>query len=97
MPKAIWQGVVIAEASTDAVQLVEGNVYFPPQAVHAKYLKASSHHTVCSWKGIASYYDVVVPGAINANAAWFYPQPKEAAKDVAGFIAFWRGVQVLES
>ena len=96
MPKAIWQGVVIAEASRDAVQLVEGNVYFPPDAVKSKYLKANTHHTVCAWKGIASYYDVVVAGATNANAAWYYPQPKQAAKDIVGFIAFWHGVEVVE-
>lgn len=94
MPKAIWQGTVIAEAPADAVELVEGNVYFPRQAVKAEYLQPSEHHTVCPWKGTASYHHVVVDGKLNENAAWFYPQPKDAAKQITDFIAFWRGVKV---
>lgn len=94
MPKAIWQGTVIAEAPADAVEVVEGNIYFPLDAVRAEYLQPSETHTVCGWKGTASYYHVVVAGEANRDAAWFYPQPKEAAKQIAGRIAFWRGVQV---
>jgi uncharacterized protein (DUF427 family) len=94
MPKAMWNNAVIAEAPTDAVEIVEGNVYFPLSAVHAEYLRASDHHTECIWKGTASYYDVVVNGEVNKDAAWYYPTPKKAAKQIAGHVAFWRGVQV---
>ncbi|PDW00097.1 DUF427 domain-containing protein [Candidatus Chloroploca asiatica] len=92
MARAIWNGVVIAES--EATRTVEGNHYFPPEAVKQEYLSASSHQTVCSWKGTASYYDVVVDGTANKNAAWYYPQPKDAAKEIAGYVAFWRGVRV---
>jgi uncharacterized protein (DUF427 family) len=92
MARAIWNGAVIAES--DATVVVEGNHYFPPEAVTCEYLSASASHTVCGWKGTASYYDVVVDGAINKDAAWYYPQPKDAAKQIAGYIAFWRGVRV---
>ncbi len=92
MPRAIWNGAVIAES--DATIVVEGNHYFPPEAVKREYLRDSQTHTVCSWKGTASYYDVVVNGAVNRDAAWYYPAPKEAAKQIAGYIAFWRGVKV---
>lgn len=94
MPKALWRGAVIAEASVDDVKIVEGNVYFPPQAVDQNYLRPSEHHTVCGWKGTASYYHVVVADKVNENAAWTYPQPKEKSKHIAGYIAFWRGVQI---
>ena len=96
MPKAIWEGQVIAEASADAVATVEGNIYFPPDAVRQDFLRPSVHHTVCAWKGTASYYDVVIGGKTNQNAAWFYPQPKDAAKQIAGRIAFWHGVQIVD-
>ena len=92
MARAIWQGTVIAES--DATVEVEGNHYFPPEAVKHELLSESATHTVCSWKGTASYYDVVVDGATNKDAAWYYPQPKDAAKQVAGRIAFWKGVSV---
>lgn len=92
MPRAIWNGAVIAES--DATIVVEGNHYFPPEAVKREYLRDSQTHTICSWKGTASYYDVVVNGAVNRDAAWYYPAPKEAAKQIAGYIAFWRGVKV---
>lgn len=92
MPRAIWNGAVIAES--DATIVVEGNHYFSPEAVKREYLRDSQTHTVCSWKGTASYYDVVVNGAVNRDAAWYYPAPKEAAKQIAGYIAFWRGVKV---
>jgi len=94
MPRAIWKDTVIAEAPAEQVQVVEGNVYFPPDTVHGQYLQTSASHTVCPWKGTASYYDVAVDGAVNRDAAWYYPQPKDAAKSIAGYVAFWRGVQV---
>lgn len=94
MPKALWQGTIIAEASSDEVQIVEGNVYFPQHAVDKEFLHVSDHHTICGWKGTASYYDVVVAGKTNENAAWYYPKPKEEAKNIEGYIAFWRGVQI---
>ena len=94
MPKAIWNGVAIAEAPDDAVEIVEGNVYFPIQAVHRQYLRKSDTTTTCSWKGTASYYDVVVDAQVNRDAAWTYRTPLPAAGQIAGHIAFWRGVQV---
>ena len=92
MAKAIWNGTTIAES--DQCVIVEGNHYFPRKSVQAQYLRESDHHTVCSWKGIASYYDVVVDGAANPNAAWYYAEPSEAASAVSDRIAFWRGVRV---
>ena len=94
MPTASWNGAVIAQATDEQVELVENNVYFPWSAVTQQYLRPSSHTTVCPWKGTASYYDVVVDGQTNANAAWYYPQPKDAARQIAGHVAFWRGVSV---
>lgn len=94
MPKATWNGAVLAEAESARTQLVEGNVYFPPEAVNKAYLRDSQTHTVCGWKGTASYYDVVVDGKVNKDAAWYYPETKDAAKHVKGYIAFWRGVEV---
>jgi uncharacterized protein (DUF427 family) len=92
MAKAIWNGAVLAESDTTV--LVEGNHYFPPAAVKREYLRDSANHTVCGWKGTASYYDVVVDGAVNTAAAWYYPQPKDAANAITGYIAFWKGVLV---
>lgn len=92
MAQAIWNGQVLAES--DQTFIVEGNHYFPPQAVDHRRLRPSRTHTVCGWKGQASYYDVVVDGQVNRDAAWFYPAPKAAAENIAGYIAFWRGVQV---
>lgn len=92
MAKAVWNGAVIAES--DRCRVVEGNHYFPPDAVDAARLHPSATHTVCSWKGMASYYDVVVGDRTNADAAWYYPEPKPAAQDIAGWIAFWHGVTV---
>ncbi len=94
MPSATWNGATIAQADGNVVQLVEGNVYFPLAAVDQQYLAPSDKHTVCSWKGTASYYNVVVDGKVNSDAAWFYPEPKDAAKQIAGHIAFWRGIAV---
>jgi uncharacterized protein (DUF427 family) len=92
MAKATWNGVVIAES--DAYEVVEGNVYFPPGAVRSEHLRPSDTHTVCGWKGTASYYTVVVDGQENVDAAWYYPEPKDAAKNIAGYVAFWKGVVV---
>lgn len=92
MATATWNGTVIAQS--DATISVEGNHYFPPESVKADLLKESSAHTVCPWKGTASYYDVVVDGDTNAGAAWFYPEPKPAAADIKDYVAFWRGVRV---
>ncbi|MBF2099054.1 MAG: DUF427 domain-containing protein [Gloeomargaritaceae cyanobacterium C42_A2020_066] len=92
MAKAIWNGAVIAES--DTFETVEGNLYFPPSAVNPAYLQASSTHTTCPWKGVASYYTLVVEGKTNPDAAWYYPDPKPAAANIKGYIAFWRGVQV---
>ena len=92
MPKAMWNGVVLA--SSDRCAVVEGNQYFPPDSIDRRYFKASDTHTVCSWKGTASYYDIVVNGQTNKDAAWCYPAPKDAAQEIAGYVAFWRGVTV---
>ena len=92
MARAVWNGTVIAESEDTVV--VEGNHYFPAEAVRTEHLRPSEHHTVCGWKGTASYYDVVVGDAVNQNAAWYYSEPEPAAARVAGRIAFWRGVEV---
>jgi uncharacterized protein (DUF427 family) len=92
MARAVWNGVVIAEGEDTVV--VEGNHYFLPESVRTEHLRPSENHTVCGWKGTASYYDVVVGGAVNRDAAWYYADPKPAAARVAGRIAFWRGVEV---
>lgn len=92
MAKATWQNTVIAQS--DHCEVVEGNQYFPPQSVHREFLQPSEHTTVCPWKGAASYYHVEVNGQRNPNAAWYYPQPKDAAKQIKDHIAFWKGVQV---
>lgn len=92
MARASWNGVVIAES--DKTQMVEGNHYFPPEAVKMEYFKPSDTHTTCPWKGVASYYTVVVDGQENKDAAWYYPNPKPAASHIAGYVAFWRGVKV---
>lgn len=92
MAKALWNGTVIAES--DRTVVVEGNHYFPPSAVHAEYLRPSGTHTVCGWKGTASYHDVEVDGQRNPDAAWFYPDPKPAAAEIKDYVAFWKGVCV---
>lgn len=92
--KAIWKDTVIAESAQTIV--VEGNHYFPPQAIKAEFFQPSQTHTVCGWKGTASYYDVVVNGEVNRDAAWFYPETKEAAKNIENYVAFWKGVKVSE-
>ena len=92
MPRALWKGAVLAES--DRCVLVEGNQYFPPDSVRTEHLRPSETHTSCPWKGLASYYDVVVDGEVNADAAWYYPKTKDAAKHIEGYVAFWRGVEV---
>ena len=94
MPKATWNGALIAEAQDDEVEIVEGNVYFPPDKVDHSYLRESATHTLCPWKGTASYYDVVVSDAVNHDAAWYYPATKDEAKNIEGYVAFWHGVKV---
>lgn len=91
--KAIWNGAVLAES--DHTEVVEGNHYFPPDSLKREFFRDSGLHTECGWKGTASYYDVVVNDLVNKDAAWYYPSPKPAAKNIAGYIAFWRGVQVV--
>lgn len=90
--RAIWNGAVIAQS--DDTVVVEGNHYFPAASVDRAHLRESAAHTVCPWKGTASYYDVVVGDAVNKDAAWYYPWTKDAAKNIEGRIAFWRGVRV---
>lgn len=92
MVKAIWNGAVIAES--DRCEIVENNYYFPPNDVNQTYLRESSHHTTCPWKGVASYYNIEVDGQVNQNAAWYYPDTKTAANNIRGYIAFWKGVTI---
>lgn len=92
MPSAKWNGQVIAE--TDKFETVDGNIYFPRSALKAAFFKENAHTTVCSWKGVASYFDVVVDGKVNQNAAWYYASPKEVANNIKGYVAFWKGVEV---
>ena len=90
--KAIWKDVVIAES--DETIVIEGYHYFPPDSVKRHYLQPSTKHTVCHWRGVAGYYNVIVTGHTNKNAAWFYPAPKEAAEQIKNYVAFWNGVDV---
>jgi uncharacterized protein (DUF427 family) len=90
--RATWKDEVLAES--DDTVVVEGNHYFPAESIRREHFRASETHTVCPWKGTASYYDVVVDGDVNADAAWYYPEPKAAAKEIEGRVAFWRGVRV---
>ena len=92
MARATWNGAVIAESGDTVV--VEGNHYFPRESVRPEYLRESAHHTVCPWKGTASYYHLEVEGKHNPDAVWYYPEPKDAAREIAGRIAFWKGVTV---
>lgn len=91
--KAVWNGAVLAESPK--TEVVEGNHYFPPEALHREYFRDSDHHTQCGWKGVASYYHVEVAGKVNEDAAWYYPTPLSAARNIAGYVAFWKGVQVV--
>ena len=90
--KATWHGATLAE-SNDTVT-VEGNHYFPAKSINPDCFRNSDHRTTCPWKGEASYYDIVVGGEVNKDAAWYYPEPKEAATNIKGYVAFWKGVVV---
>lgn len=92
MPRASWEGIVLAES--DKCVVVEGNQYFPPQSIRQTCFKPSATTTVCPWKGVAHYYHVEVNGKLNRDAAWYYPEPNEAAKQIKDHVAFWRGVKV---
>ena len=92
--KATWNGAVLAES--DETVVVEGNHYFPPESINRTYFAESETHTRCPWKGLASYYTVEVEGEQNKDAAWYYPDPKEAAREIKDHVAFWRGVEVTE-
>jgi uncharacterized protein (DUF427 family) len=92
--KAIWNGEVLA--NSNETQVVEGNHYFPPNSLNMQFFKQSDKTSVCSWKGLANYYDLEVKGNSNKDAAWSYAEPKSAASNIAGYIAFWKGVQVVE-
>ncbi len=93
MTKAIWNGVVLAES--DDTEVVEGNVYFPPDSINPQYFHPSDRHTTCPWKGVASYYDIVVGGQAIKNAAWYYPATKPAAKNIENHVAFYGMVQIV--
>ena len=90
--KASWNGASVAES--DATVAVEGNAYFPPSALEMAHFAESDHRTTCPWKGEAHYYHVTVDGKTNENAAWYYPEPKAAAAEIKGHVAFWKGVKV---
>ena len=92
MPRAIWNGAVIAES--DKFETVEGNVYFPPAAIKREFFKPSATKTICGWKGEASYYTLKVGDQENQDAAWYYPEAKPAADNIRGYVAFWKGVTV---
>ncbi|MBE9586468.1 DUF427 domain-containing protein [Mucilaginibacter sp. JRF] len=92
--KATWNDQVIAES--DATIVIENNHYFPPESVKQEYLQGSDTHTTCPWKGLASYHTISVDGRENKDAAWYYPDPKDAAAEIKGYIAFWKGVKVNE-
>ena len=92
MAKATWENAVLAES--DQCVEVEGNQYFPADSIHQEFFQKSATQTVCPWKGTASYYDVVVEGKRNKDAAWYYPDPKSAAGQIKGRVAFWKGVKI---
>lgn len=92
MTTAIWNKTVLAES--DHTKIVEGNHYFPPDALRREHFRQSDATTVCGWKGTASYYDIVVGEDVNEQAAWYYADPKEAASEIKGYVAFWKGVRI---
>jgi uncharacterized protein (DUF427 family) len=92
MPKAIWNNTILAQS--DAYETVDGNIYFPPDTINAEYFKESDTHSTCPWKGVASYYTIEVNGEMNKDAAWYYPETKEAANNIKGYVAFWKGTEV---
>ena len=91
--RATWHNTILAES--DDTIVVEGNHYFPPESIKSEHLRPSDTHTTCPWKGEASYYDIVVDKEVNGDAAWYYPDPFPAARNIAGYVAFWKGVQVM--
>jgi uncharacterized protein (DUF427 family) len=94
MVKAIWNETVIAESNN--CEIVEDNYYFPPEDVNKQYLQESDTESTCPWKGQAHYYNVVVNESVNEDAAWYYPDPKPAAKKIKDYVAFWKGIQIEE-
>ena len=90
--RAVWRNTVLAES--DETVVVEGNHYFPPDSIRGEYFRPSDTHTTCPWKGMASYYDVIVGEDVNKDAAWYYPDVKDAAANIKGRVAFWKGVEV---
>ncbi|MCH7723534.1 MAG: DUF427 domain-containing protein [Bacteroidetes bacterium] len=94
MPKAIWNNKILAES--DNTEIVEGNHYFPADSVNREYFKDSETRSACPWKGEASYYNIKVDGKTNADAAWYYPEPKPAANNIKNYVAFWNGVEVTD-
>ncbi|MEM7284704.1 MAG: DUF427 domain-containing protein [Pseudomonadota bacterium] len=94
MAKAVWKGALLADSEDTVV--VEGNHYFPKDAVNTQYFEASEHTSFCPWKGTASYHDITVDGEVNKNAVWHYPDPKQAAAEIKDRFAFWHGVEVTE-
>lgn len=92
--KAIWENIILAESNATIV--VEGNHYFPPDSINKNYFKDSKTQTTCPWKGLASYYSIVVNGKVNQDAAWYYPDPKPAAGNIKNYVAFWKGIEVVE-
>jgi uncharacterized protein (DUF427 family) len=95
MKQAVWNGQVIAESDNTVV--IEGNHYFPPSTIKKEYFQENNTHTVCAWKGTASYYDVVVDGKTNKDAAWYYPEVSDLAKAIKGHVAFWKGVEIKDA
>ena len=94
MSQAKWQGTVLADS--DSTIIIEGNHYFPPDSLDRQYFQESSTHSTCPWKGEASYYTIKVGDQVNPDAAWYYPAPKEAAVEIKDYIAFWKGVKIIE-
>ncbi len=94
MPKAIWNNKILAES--DNTEFVEGNHYFPADSVNREYFKDSETRTTCPWKGEASYYNIMVDGKTNSDAAWYYPEPKPAANNIKNYVAFWKGIEVTD-
>lgn len=90
--KAIWKNQILAES--DKTIQIEGNQYFPADSINKEFFKSSNTHSTCPWKGIASYYNIEVSGEVNKDAAWYYPDPKSAAKEIQDYVAFWKGVEV---
>ena len=90
--KATWRGTTLAESEQTIV--VEGNHYFPPDSITRNHFAESATHTTCGWKGEASYYDIIVNGTVNKDAAWFYPDPEPTAANIKNYVAFWKGVDV---